>query len=214
MDMTLESCRFFVEMLASPTPAPGGGGGAALVGAIGTALGHMAGNLTVGKKKYAAVQEQILAVNASCARLEEELLDQVAADEQGFLPLASAYRLPKDTPGHDRFLDEASLAACEAPLKVMALCCEALECIAAVAENGSRLAVSDAGSGAVCCKAALQAASLTIFINTKNMHDREAAAQLDARVNEMLARYCPLADRIYKEVYVSLGQGGAYAVNG
>ena len=63
MDMTLESCRLFVEMLASSTPTPGGGGAAALVGAVGTALGHMAGNLTVGKKKYADVQEQILALN-------------------------------------------------------------------------------------------------------------------------------------------------------
>lgn len=214
MDMTLESCRFFVEMLASPTPAPGGGGAAALVGAIGTALGHMAGNLTIGKKKYAAVQEQMLAVNASCARLETELLNQVEADEQGFLPLASAYRLPKDAPGHDRFLDEAALAACEAPLKVMALCCQALDCIAAVAENGSRLAVSDAGSGAVCCKAALQAASLTIFINTKSLHDREAAHALDARVNGMLETYGALADRIYREVCTGLGQGGSYAVTG
>ena len=51
MDITQESCRFFVEMLASSTPAPGGGGAAALVGAVGTALGHMAGSLTVGKQK-------------------------------------------------------------------------------------------------------------------------------------------------------------------
>ena len=55
MDMTLESCRRFVEVLASDAPAPGGGGAAALVGAIGTALGNMVGSLTIGKKKYADV---------------------------------------------------------------------------------------------------------------------------------------------------------------
>lgn len=208
MDMTLESCRFFVEMLASSTPAPGGGGAAALVGAIGTALGHMASNLTVGKKKYAGVQEEILELNTRFMLLEKELLDQVEADEKGFLPLAAAYRLPKDAPGYERFMDEATLAACEVPLKIMDLCCQALVCIAVVAEKGSRLAVSDTGSGAVCCKAAMQAASLTIFINTKSLKNRSAASAIDARVNEMLTEYGTLADTIFMNVCRSFGQQG------
>ena len=62
MDMTMESCRTFVEVLASNAPAPGGGGAAALVGAIGTALGNMVGSLTVGKKKYADVEAEIIAL--------------------------------------------------------------------------------------------------------------------------------------------------------
>ena len=186
MDMTLESCRLFVDMLASSTPSPGGGGAAALVGAIGTALGHMASNLTVGKKKYADVQEQILALNTRFMLLEKELLDQVEADEKGFLPLAAAYKLPKDAPGYERFMDEATVEACKVPLKIMELCCEALDCIDFVAQKGTRLAVSDAGSGAVCCKAAMQAASLTVFINTKALKNRSAAAEIDAKVNQML----------------------------
>ena len=64
MDMTLVSCREFVSVLASDAPAPGGGGAAALVGAIGTALGNMVGSLTVGKKKYADVQDEIIALKA------------------------------------------------------------------------------------------------------------------------------------------------------
>lgn len=208
MDMTLESCRFFVEMLASSTPSPGGGGAAALVGAIGTALGHMAGSLTVGKKKYADVQEQILEVNTKCMCLEKELLDQVEADEKSFLPLAAAYKLPKDAPGYDRFMDEATVAACDVPLRIMELCCQALDCIALVAEKGSRLAVSDAGSGAVCCKAAMQAASLTVFINTKTLRNRETAAEIDEKVNRMLTEYGGLADQIYLDVCRSFGQQG------
>ncbi|MBQ2854390.1 MAG: cyclodeaminase/cyclohydrolase family protein [Oscillospiraceae bacterium] len=208
MDMTLESCRFFVEMLASATPSPGGGGAAALVGAIGTALGHMASNLTVGKKKYADVQQEILALNTKFMLLEKELLDQVEADEHGFLPLAAAYKLPKDAPGYDRFMDEATLEACQVPLKIMELCCQALDQIAFVAEKGTRLAVSDAGSGAVCCKAALQAASLTVFINTKNLKNRSAARAIDEKVNVMLTDYGVLADRIYLDVCRSFGQQG------
>ena len=208
MDMTLESCRFFVEMLASPTPSPGGGGAAALVGAIGTALGHMASNLTVGKKKYADIQTQILELNQKFMLLEMQLMDQVEADERGFLPLAAAYKLPKDAPGYDRFMDEATLEACQVPLKIMELCCHALDCIAVVAEKGSRLAVSDAGSGAVCCKAAMQAASLTVFINTKSLKNRSAACAIDMKVNRMLADYGALADRIFLDVCRGFGQQG------
>ena len=208
MDMTLESCRFFVEMLASSTPSPGGGGAAALVGAVGSALGHMASNLTVGKKKYAEVQAEIQILNQRFMQLEKQLLDQVEADEKGFLPLAAAYKLPKDAPGYDRFMDEATLEACQVPLKIMELCCRVLDCIAVVAEKGSRLAVSDAGSGAVCCKAALQAASVTVFINTKSLRNRSAASAIDARVWQMLEDYGTLADRIYLDVCRGFGQQG------
>ena len=76
MDMTLASCREFVTVLASDAPAPGGGGAAALVGAIGTALGNMVGSLTVGKKKYAEVVAEIIALKAKCDALQKDLLDQ------------------------------------------------------------------------------------------------------------------------------------------
>lgn len=208
MDMTLESCRLFVDMLGSSTPTPGGGGAAALVGAIGTALGRMAGSLTVGKKKYADVEAEILALNTKCMCLEKELLDQVEADEKGFLPLAAAYRLPKDAPGYERFMDEATIAACEVPLKIMDLCAEALDCIAVIAEKGSRLSVSDAGCGAVCCRAAMQAASLTVFINTKTLKNRSAAAEIDEKVHRLLRDYGALADRIYLDVCRGFGQQG------
>ena len=73
MDMTMESCRKFVEVLASDAPAPGGGGAAALVGAIGTALGNMVGSLTVGKKKYAEVEAEIIELKAKCDALQKKL---------------------------------------------------------------------------------------------------------------------------------------------
>ena len=112
MDMTMESCRRFVEVLASDAPAPGGGGAAALVGAIGTALGNMVGSLTVGKKKYADGQEGILDLKAKCDALQKELLDQVEADDKGFVPLAKAYGIPKDDPNRDTILEEATVTAC------------------------------------------------------------------------------------------------------
>ncbi len=203
MDMTQETCRKFVEVLASSQPAPGGGGAAALVGAVGTALGNMVGSLTVGKKKYAQVEGEILALQAKCDALQKELLDQVEADEKGFLPLAKAYGIPKDDPNRESALEESTLAACAVPMHIMELCCEALDCICIFAEKGSRLAVSDAGCGAVCCKAALQAASLNVFINTKSLKDRAAAEELNRKANGMLDTYCPLADEIFRQVRAS-----------
>ena len=206
MDMTMETCRKFVEVLASDAPAPGGGGAAALVGAIGTALGNMVGSLTVGKKKYAAVEEEIIALKTRCDALQKQLLDQVEADEVNFLPLAKAYGIPKDDPNRDKIMEEATIIACSTPMKIMELCCEAIDCIAVFAAKGSRLAVSDAGCGAVCCKAALQAASLNVFINTKSLKNREVAEDMNRQVNLMLNKYCDIADDIFNEVKAGFGQ--------
>ena len=200
MDMTTVSCRDFVAALASSAPTPGGGGAAALVGAIGTALGNMVGALTVGKKKYAAVEAEILALSEKCTALQAELLAQVAADEAGFLPLAKAYGIPKDDPCRDAALEAASAAACQVPMRIMSLCCEALDAVAVLAEKGSRLAVSDAGCAAVTLKAAMQAASLNVFINTKSLKNREYADSLNRGCLTMLETYGALADRIFESV--------------
>ena len=200
MDMTTKSCREFVTVLASNEPAPGGGGAAALVGALGTALGNMVGSLTVGKKKYADVEEEIIALKAKCDTLQTELLNQVEADEINFLPLAKAYGIPKDDPNRDKIMEEATIIACSTPVKIMELCCEALDVIAIFAAKGSRLAVSDAGCGAVIVKSALQAASLNVFINTKTLKNRTVAEELNAKCLGMLDKYGKLADEIFETV--------------
>ena len=200
MDMTNESCRKFVEVLASSAPTPGGGGAAALVGAVGTALGNMVGSLTVGKKKYADVEAEILDLKAKCDVLQTELLDLVKKDAEGFEPLAKAYGIPKDDPNRAEILEKATVEACKVPMEIMEKCCEALDYIKIFAEKGSRLAVSDAGCGAVCCKAALQAASLNVFINTKSLKDRAVAEELNRQANVMLSKYCALAEEIFADV--------------
>ena len=206
MDYTTKSCREFVTVLASNEPAPGGGGASALVAAVGTALGNMVGSLTVGKKKYADVEAEIIALKAKCDALQKELLDQVEADDKGFVPLAKAYGIPKDDPNRDAILEEATVTACAVPMHIMELCCQALDCIAVFAAKGSRLAVSDAGCGAVCCKAALQAASLNVFINTKSLKNRETASELNRQANLMLNKYCGMADDIFEEVMANFKQ--------
>lgn len=199
-DTTLKSCREFVSLLASDAPAPGGGGAAALVGAIGTALGNMVGALTVGKKKYADVEEKIKCLMSRCNELQTQLLDQVAADAEGFVPLARAYGIPKDDPNRAETLERATVTACQAPMRIMELCCDSLDVIAVMAEKGSRLAVSDAGCAAALVKAALQAASLNVFINTKTLRDRALAQEMNEKCLDMLERYGALADQVFNHV--------------
>ena len=199
-DFVNKSCRDFVNVLASAEPVPGGGGAAALAGAVGTALGNMVGSLTVGKKKYADVEEEIISLKEKCDALQTELLDQVAADAEGFEPLAKAYGIPKDDPDREAILENATRNACRVPMRIMELCRESLDAVKIFAEKGSRLALSDAGCAAVILKAALEAASLNVYINTKTLKDREAAGQMNAACEKMLLEGEAAADEIYRSV--------------
>ncbi len=212
MDYTTKSCREFVTVLASNEPAPGGGGASALVAAIGTALGNMVGSLTVGKKKYADVEAEIIALQKKCDALQTELLDQVPADAEGFIPLANAYGIPKDDPDRPRIMEEATITACKVPMHIMELCCEAIDAIEVFAAKGSRLAVSDAGCGAAIVKAALQAASLNVFINTKTLQNREVAEEMNAKCLTMLDAYGKKADGILQTVKAAFFHSGTNTI--
>ena len=196
----METCREFTALLASASPAPGGGGAAALTAALGAALGGMVGALTAGKKSYAPVEEEIKAAMAALEALRLQLLDMVQADAEGFEPLAAAYKLPKEQPGRENVLEAATLRACQAPMEMMDLCCRALEQMAVMAEKGSRMAVSDAGCGAALLKAGLDAAALNVYINTKSMKNREYAEELNAKCDAMLEKYTKIADEVFNSV--------------
>lgn len=208
MELMNLSCEAFLEDLAGSAPAPGGGGAAALVGAAGAALGNMVGSLTIGKKKYAAVEADILILNRRAAALRKRLEGLVQADADAFTPLAAAYKLPKETPeqqAHKAAVLEATLeGACAVPLEIMSACCEGIALAAEYAEKGSVMAVSDAGCAALFCKAALQAAGLNVSINTRLMADNARAAALNAQADAMLAEFVPQADQIHEKLTHSL----------
>lgn len=204
MTFTQKSCEEFIEILASKEPVPGGGGASALVGAIGTALGNMVGSLTVGKKKYADVQDDILKLKAEADQLQVDLIRLVARDAEVFEPLSKAYGMPKDTDEQKaekaRVMEMCLKEACSVPLEIMEKCCDAIELHREFAQKGTAIAISDVGVGVVFCKAALMGASLNVFINTKAMTDRIYADQINEKTNAMLAKYTALADEIYASV--------------
>jgi formiminotetrahydrofolate cyclodeaminase len=168
------------------------------------ALGNMVGSLTVGKPKFADVEDDVRLLQEKADKLQARLLKLVSRDAEVFAPLARAYGLPKVTDAqrdHKAVVMEACLRRCSAvPLEIMQCCCEAIDLHAAFAEKGTPLAISDVGCGVACCKAALQAASLNVFINTKSMQDRKQADEINAQADGMLRGYLGKADSVYQEV--------------
>lgn len=190
----------FLDKLASKEPAPGGGGAAALAGAIGIALGNMTGSLTVGKKKYAEVEGDIIELNKRAQSLRKQLYELIEADALAFMPVAKAYGIPKDDPDRNEIMEAALNGAVRVPIEIMKKSCEALEIIKEYAEKGSVLALSDAGCAASMCKSALESAALNVYINTKAMKDKKQAMQINEEVDIILEHYCKKADDIYNSV--------------
>lgn len=204
MSFTTYTCEDFVDILATKAPVPGGGGASALVGAIGTALGNMVGSLTVGKKKYADVEADIIALKEKADALQKDFLHLVEEDARVFEPLSKAYGMPKDTEEEKaekaRVMEIVLKDACSVPMEIMRKCCEAIDIIEEFAAKGSVIALSDAGVGAAFCKAALLGASLNVFINTKSMANREYAESLNKEAEEMMAVYGAMADAVFEGV--------------
>ena len=204
MKMIEKTVTAFTEELASPAPVPGGGGASALAGAIGISLGDMVGELTTGKKKYADVEEDIQVLMKRAQALRVKLLGFVDGDAEAFAPLAKAYGIPKDDPTRDAVMESALQVACSVPMDILRTCADAIDIIGEFAAKGSRLAVSDAGCGAILCKAAMQAASLNIYINTKSMKDHALAQALEAEADALLSGYTQKADDIFNSVMAGI----------
>ncbi|MDR3552570.1 MAG: cyclodeaminase/cyclohydrolase family protein [Clostridia bacterium] len=198
--ITDKSCGEFLDALASGSVVPGGGGASALCGALGAALGSMVCNLTLGKKKYADVQEDIAAIIEKTEKLRGDLAALVQADAEVFEPLSKAYGMPKDAPGRDEVMEKCLRDACDVPCRIMRKACEAIELHEELAVKSSRIAVSDVGVGAAFCRAALVGASLNVFINTRLMKDRAYAGRVNALADSMLAEWVGRADRAFDAV--------------
>ena len=189
----------FIDELASAAPTPGGGGAASYVGAVASALASMVGNLTVGKKTYAAVEDDVRARLDALEHLRDKLLALIESDAQAFEPLAASYRMPKATP-EEAAAKQAALQlalgpACDVPL-IMRTCAEVIDHADFLARNGSKLAVSDAGAAAVLARAAVVAASMNVYINAASMDDEARADRYRAEADRLIAEANERADGI------------------
>lgn len=199
-----QNMQNFLDTLSSDAPVPGGGGASAYVAAMGMCLGSMVANLTTGKKKYAEYQGEIDEILGKADGLTKELVACMDKDAEAFEPLSKAYGLPRSTPEEiaerTAIMEKALVAASEAPLHLMSVIMDSMELLDRLAAIGSRIAISDVGVGIQMAKAALNGASLNVFINTKLMKDRAVAEDMNARANAMLEKGNVDADRIYQVV--------------
>ena len=182
----------FIVKLASKAPVPGGGGASALAGAIGIALGNMVGALTVGKKKYADVEDEIKDLMEKAETLSSRLLACIEKDAEAFEPLSKAYGIPKDDPSREEIMEKCLRAAAEVPMEILDLCCETIELLKDFGEKGSRIVITDAATGAAICRGAMYGAAINVKVNTKAMKDRAYAENLNQHVDEMLEKYGPV----------------------
>ena len=196
MGFSTVSCEEFVSELASAAPVPGGGGASALVGALGTALGNMVGSLTVGKKKYADVEDEIRQLKTRCDLLQKDFLLLIEKDAEVFEPLSKAYALPKDDPDRKTKLREASLRACEAPLEMLRCCGETAQVLQELRERVSPLLLSDVGCAAALCRGALEAAAMNVWVNTRSFPEDPAARALNEEVSRILDAALPAAEEV------------------
>ena len=200
-DMTMDN---FLAVLSSSEPVPGGGGACGYVAAVGMSLGNMVLALTTGKKKYAEYQEEIEELIVKATDLTKRLAECMDKDAESFKPLAAAYGLPKDTEEQlehrNKVMENALLIASEAPLSMMELIVEAIKLIDRISVIGSRIAISDAGVGVQMCKAALNGASLNVYINTKLMKNIDVAEDMNTKADELVITGNELADKVYDRV--------------
>lgn len=198
----------FLEILSSKAPVPGGGGASAYAAAIGMSLGSMVANLTTGKKKYAQYQQQIEEVLETAEKLTKELTEFMDRDAEAFEPLSKAYGLPKGTPQElavrEEIMENALVEASKTPLALMEKILEAMKLLDRLSVIGSKLAISDVGVGIQMAKAALNGASLNVFINTKLMKNTETANSMNRRAEELLTTGNKLADSVYDAVMAQI----------
>lgn len=203
-DFVNKTCAEFSRQLASNAPVPGGGGAAALAGALGAALASMVSNLTIGKKKYAAYENDLRQLLEKSEALREELLSLVDKDAEAFEPLSRAYSIPKDDPNRETVMEECLKLACTVPMDILRAADKVACLLPELVEKGSTLAVSDAGCAAACCKAAAQSAGLNVYINTKLMKDKEYAAAAEKEAEELMNRCAAMTDEAYGRVLAKL----------
>ena len=231
MDDAQLTNRAFVEKLGSASPTPGGGGAAAVVGAVGAALGEMVGALSEGKvggisrgterakgvlsegalsegKSGAETTEKRLGeLRAGLQELAGEFLELMQADAEGFRRLQSAYRARRAANGAAA-LEVAKREAAVAPMKMMELAVGALGLVLEVAEMGTKMMQSDAGCAAVALEAALVMASLNVGANARVMRDKRAAQKLAKECRSLRERGEQLAQEIKQKVEVEVWQSG------
>lgn len=202
--MLNKTCNLFIDELGSTAPVPGGGSASALIGAVGAALGTMAGVLTTGKKSAAPYEEELQELIKTSRDMIERFKLAVNRDVTAFEPLSQAYRLPNQTEeekeARSKAIQDNLLSATEAPLELAELCAEALVILDRYSKVANKMVISDVGVGAAACEAALKGARLNVLINLRSMKDETLRNELADRLETACTRGYEASRTAYERV--------------
>jgi formiminotetrahydrofolate cyclodeaminase len=199
-----KSLQVFLDELASSAPTPGGGSGAAVMGAMGAALVSMVCNLTVGKKGYEEVEDDLKDVLKQAEALRDRMTDMIRADVEVFDRLMASYGLPKETDedkaARSEEIQAALKEATDVPLNCARACAEAIELCRGAAEKGNLNVISDAGVAVVAADAAMKSAALNVYINVGSIKDKAFAEERSAELEKILKSADGQTSEIYELV--------------
>ena len=199
------SIQAYLDRLASASPEPGGGSVAALVGALGSALVTMVTDLTLGKEKFAAVQDDMADLRARAEAARRELEDLVTLDAQAYAAVAAAMKLPKETTAEkdarEQTLQAALQGAAEVPLRIAEGALAVARLSLPAAEMGNPHAVSDAGVAVILADAAAQSAALNVRINLAWIADQDFNQKTWSRIEAILSETAGLRDGVLALTY-------------
>ncbi len=202
--LTQMSVKGFLDDLSGSSPAPGGGSVAALSGALGAALVSMVCNLTLGKERYADVQDEISQLLARSKELCEQLTHLLEADVQAYNQVSQAMKMPRNTEEQKvarvAALEASLKKATQVPLQVAEACVSVMDLCRPAAEKGNPNAVSDAGVAVLMAEAGLRSAALNVLINLGWIRDEAFVRENRARLEGLLAGKPALRDEIYQLV--------------
>lgn len=197
-DKTIEQ---FLDELASKSSTPGGGSAAAIIGAMGAALVSMVANLTIGKKGYESVDEEMSSILTRSEKYRKMFIDMIQADVDVFNTVMAAYGMPRESESEkeerSEAIQSALKAATDVPLECAVLCLDVIELTRQVAEKGNTNVISDAGVAVLAAEAAMGSAALNVYINIANIKDKAFAEDRRQRLEAMLGASSEITDKVY-----------------
>lgn len=198
----------FIDKTAGSDPVPGGGSISALAGSISGALTHMVAQLTIGKKKYAEVEEEMKTIAEKAKKIQEALLLDIDRDSDAYNVVFDAFKLPKETDEEkakrSAEIQRATKIAASVPMEVAERSFELIPLIEAVANGGNQNAITDGCVAMMCCRTAVLGALLNVRINLGSLKDEAFVADAKAKADKLEKEVDEAEKRILKLTYSAL----------
>ena len=206
-----KTLKEYLNDLSSNSPTPGGGNVAALCGALSASLGVMVCNLTIGKKKYADVETEMISIKQNLEKFREKFLDLAAKDNKAFDKVMQAIKLPKESDTQKtirlKAIEEATIGAAEVPLEVIKYCNELLPILRTIADKGNKNSLSDAGVAVALANASAFSANLNVLINCSSLSNQTIADEIRKRTEIIVEEISRESSYISQQIVKSILPG-------